>query len=94
MCQTTDDRPAAAGDARPVGGDHTEPDEDEYENDMVIRGKWVYDGAASIDEMIERLQQTIAYLRQLKADGWVVRERIDDDYAFLRPPPDGAPCDG
>ena len=61
-------------------------DEDEDwddENTTIVRGKWVFDGCKSIDEMVEALKEKIAYIEQLKKDGWEVQEVIYDDYAFL-----------
>lgn len=57
------------------------------ENTTIVRGKWVFDGCKSIDEMVEALKGKIAYIEQLKKDGWEVRETIDDDWAFLHRTP-------
>ena len=59
---------------------------DDYddENSCIIRGKWVYDGSQSIDEMIACLQREIEILTELKENGWFLVEKVYDDYAFLR----------
>lgn len=62
--------------------------EDEYEEIdddkiSILRGKWIYDGSNSIDEMIEALQREITLLNDLKNDGWILREKVSDDHAVL-----------
>lgn len=54
------------------------------ENNMVLRSKWVLDGAKSIDECIEKYQNFITFLHHLKSEGWELTNTIDDDYGFLR----------
>ncbi len=62
-----------------------EEEEDEEEDDSpIIRAKWSMDGASTLDEAIEKLNEFIEYLRSLKADGWELRDTIDDDYGFLK----------
>jgi hypothetical protein len=55
-----------------------------YNNDIIIRGKWMMDGADSIDEAIEMLQNEIEGLKAYKEEGWELQEPIRDDYGFLR----------
>jgi hypothetical protein len=57
------------------------------ENSTIVRGKWMFDGCKSIAEMVEALKKQITFLEGMKADGWEVREEIDDDYAFLHRTP-------
>ena len=54
------------------------------ENNSVLRGKWIYDGSNTIDEMIECLQNEIRFLTDLKTDGWFLTQTVNDDYAFIR----------
>lgn len=54
------------------------------ENEIIIRGKWMMDGAKTLDEAADMLKGEAAYLLQLKADGWELTDRIDDDYGFVR----------
>lgn len=72
----------------------TDDDTDDYSNDeeydeldddktSILRGKWIYDGASSIAEMIEALQREIALLKDLQDDGWVLQEKVTDDHAVL-----------
>lgn len=65
--------------------DFSEDDYEEVDDDKVsiLRGKWIYDGSISIDEMIEALQREIALLNDLKEDGWVLQEKVSDDHAVL-----------
>ncbi len=67
----------------------TEFTEDSYdeENSCTIRGKWIYDGSVSIDEMIACLQKEIEILRDLKESGWYLVDKVNDDYAILRRDP-------
>jgi hypothetical protein len=60
--------------------------DDEFENtdkSCVLRGKWIYDNSKTIDEMIVALQREIALLTDLKNDGWVLQEEVQDDHAYL-----------
>lgn len=58
-------------------------EEDEIDNSPSIRAKWTLDGCATIDEIIERLKDQIEHYKQLKEDGWELRDKIDDDWGFL-----------
>ena len=49
----------------------------------IMRGKFVYDGAKSIDDMVDSLVDEINLLRKMKAAGISLREEVEDDYAFL-----------
>lgn len=60
-------------------------DDSESEDDKcILRGKWMYDGSRSIDDMIAALEREVALLRDLQNDGWVVEGVIENDYACLR----------
>jgi len=67
-------------------GDDVEGDEDEDEEedeDYIIRAKWQMDGAATLDEAIEKLRDFIEYLDVLKKDGWELRQPVEDDYGYI-----------
>lgn len=49
----------------------------------IVRGKWIYDGCASIEEMVERLQQQMEHLKTLQDEGWSVSGITKDDYTFM-----------
>jgi hypothetical protein len=53
------------------------------ERNMIVRGKWVYDGCDSLQEMIRRLELEIEYLKMIESQGWRLQATVDDDYAFL-----------
>lgn len=50
-------------------------DEDD-DNRITIRAKWSLDGCASVDEIIERLHQNIAYFQKVKEEGWELEDPI------------------
>ena len=54
------------------------------DHNSVLRGKWIYSGSETIDDMIECLQREIKLLTDLKTDGWKLTQKVDDDYAFIR----------
>lgn len=47
------------------------------------RAKWLADGATTISEMIQRLEQEIASLEMLQSDGWELDAAVEDDYGTL-----------
>ena len=53
------------------------------ENSCVLRGKWMYDGSTSLEEMIDALHREIALLEDLQRDGWVLVDTVHDDFAYL-----------
>jgi len=63
--------------------DEEDDEEVDDEHSCVLRGKWIYDGSNTIDNMIEALQREIALLTDLKNDGWELANTVDDDHAFL-----------
>ena len=79
--------------------DDDDEDEDEYneskevipiddegyneDNEIVIRGKHVFENASTIDEIVDKLKKEIEILLQLKNEGWELKEPVLDDYGFL-----------
>lgn len=59
------------------------PEDLDDEHSCILRGKWMYDGSKTIDDMIAALQREITLLTDLKNDGWVVEHEVQDDYAYL-----------
>jgi hypothetical protein len=53
------------------------------EDYKILRGKDIYDGCSSIEEMIERLHEQIEHLKVLQKDGWNVSGITKDDYTFF-----------
>jgi hypothetical protein len=58
-------------------------DDFDDENNNILRGKWIYDGSKTIDEMIECLHREIKLLTDLKNDGWSLSHEVSDDFAFI-----------
>ena len=54
------------------------------ENNSIIRAKWQMDGSKNLDECIEKLQNYIEYIKELKASGWELKHPVVDDYGFIR----------
>lgn len=52
-------------------------------NERTIRGKWVFNGAETIDEMIEKLEERKEHLKELQEDGFTLQNQVEDDYAIL-----------
>lgn len=75
MCSSTE----------PVPSEHSsEEDDKSSESTVCIRCKWIADGAQTLDEVIEKLQEYICYIETLKADGYELIDSMDDDYGFVR----------
>lgn len=56
--------------------------------ERIVRAKWTIDGAESIEEMAEMMEERAEEIRALEDDGWELDEEVDDDYAFLSRPVD------
>ena len=52
---------------------------------MIYRFKWLCADCETIDQVISRLEDTLGYFRQLKADGYEIGGGIEDDYMEIRP---------
>lgn len=61
-----------------------EESDEEYDDDIVVRGKWMLDGCSSMDDIIERLQDHIRHYKALRDDGWELTHTIDDDYGHIK----------
>lgn len=51
--------------------------------ESIIRGKWLYDGCANLEEMATRLDAMAVTLRAMHVDGIKVNQVVEDDYAFI-----------
>lgn len=51
---------------------------------QVLRGKWMFDGAKTLEEVITRLEEQIDTIKELKKDGWELIGPVEDDYGFLK----------
>lgn len=54
------------------------------ENTSIIRAKWMFDGAKTIDECIEKCLKYIEFLKDLKYEGWELECEVNDDYGHIR----------
>lgn len=43
--------------------------EDDDEDDEIIRAKWMFDGCATLDAIIKRLQEHIVYIKNSNPKG-------------------------
>ncbi len=77
-CQNKEDEEEEIEKTESVGS--TESDVD----DTILRGKWIYDGCNSIDDMIQRLHEEITLLEDLKREGWYLVDEVENDYACFR----------
>jgi hypothetical protein len=48
-----------------------------------IRAKWLMDGATTLEEAAQRLENEAKRLRGLQAAGWRLLDPVKDDYGFL-----------
>lgn len=49
----------------------------------IVRGKFIFDGAKSIDDMVDSLVEEINNLRKMKTAGIRLKEEVDQDHANL-----------
>jgi hypothetical protein len=73
------------GEELELGAESEESQEEEDDEDYeIIRAKWMFDGASTLDEVIAKLERHIEYIKSLKAEGYELTNTIDDDYGFIR----------
>jgi hypothetical protein len=51
--------------------------------ERIVRAKWTFDEAQSIEEMSEMLRQKAEFLEDLESEGWELVNEVKDDYAIL-----------
>lgn len=61
---------------------HIELAEDREEQ-KVVRGRWVLEGATNLDEAITKVADFLDTLQKMKSDGYELAEPVSDDYGFL-----------
>lgn len=61
-----------------------EDEEAHNKDEVILRGKWIFDDASTIDEAIECLDIFKRYLQHLKQNGYELLGAVEDDYGFLR----------
>jgi hypothetical protein len=83
------------GEELELGAESEESQEEEDDEDYeIIRAKWMFDGASTLDEVIAKLERHIEYIKSLKEEGYELTNTIDDDYGFIRqrkPPTENVP---
>ena len=67
--------------------------EEDFENETLIRAKWIMDGASTLDQAIAQVRGFANYLARLKTEGWVLKGPVDDGYGYLYPAPTYANVD-
>lgn len=61
-------------------------EDDFFESDsaqQIVRAKWMFDGAKTLDEIIDRLRDAIVHYEMLKQQGWQLLSPVDDDYGWI-----------
>jgi hypothetical protein len=56
----------------------------EDDDEQVIRGQWLMDGATSLKQAAAQLRAVADHLESREAEGWQLTCRIDDDWGFIR----------
>lgn len=59
-------------------------EEEDTENTITLRCKWIMDDAKTLDEGIEKVEKFIDYLKSLRDEGWEFEQPMNDDWGFLR----------
>jgi len=60
--------------------DEEQDDLDEY----LMRARWMMDGATTIEEMAQKLEQKAELLRHMDEEGWELKyDEVQNDYAHL-----------
>jgi len=72
--------------ATPEPDDFLDDDEEEFEEDLILRAKWTIDGADTLAQAAEQLRAFAAELDKLSNEGWLLRSIIDGDYGFAYHP--------
>lgn len=70
MCKAPENTPSDSETETP-----SEEDDIEY-----LRAKWMFDGAKTLDEVIQKLRQHIEHIEELKREGWELIGEVQDDY--------------
>lgn len=56
---------------------------EDAEDEEIVRGKWILEGASSMTQMIDNLENFIEYMKQLRESGFELVYPIEDDYGYL-----------
>lgn len=58
-------------------------DIEDTREEILIRGKWIFENASSLDEVVTALQRQIEYIKYLQEQGWELVNPVADDYGLL-----------
>lgn len=56
---------------------------EDVEDEEIVRGKWILEGASSMTQMIDNLENFIEYMKQLRESGFELAYPVEDDYGYL-----------
>ena len=59
---------------------------EEGNGDEIIRAKWIMDGATNLPQAAQLVREFADHLDILAAQGYQLREEINDDYGFIYKP--------
>ena len=62
----------------------TQSESEETDDIEYLRAKWIFDGAKTLDEVIDKLKNQIEYITQLKESGWELIDEVKDDYGPMQ----------
>jgi hypothetical protein len=73
-------------DAIEANADSLADDDEDGPQDETIRAKWTIDGAATLAEAAVKAREFADHLQALHDGGYVLRQPVEDDYAFYFKP--------
>ena len=53
-------------------------------SDLIVRAKWMIDGATTLEDAAAKAGEFAAYLRELAGEGYELTKPVEDDYGFAR----------
>lgn len=54
------------------------------QRDRLIRGRWVFEGAETMADVVRMLREEADKLAEWADKGWELRGPVEDDYGILR----------
>ena len=59
-------------------------DHDDFDDEVIIRAKWIMDDSRTLDEARNQLYKYAEYLEELASEGYELSEPITDNYGFVK----------